>query len=75
MKLDIKVLHGITNLCASSKGTLTLLVLAISSVGLLNGVLGGAPFAAIVSSVVSLYHWTSHAETIASLNVPKGPST
>lgn len=63
------ILQGIKGLLESKKGTLSLIVLACATTGLLLGKLDGMAYAAIVGTMGSIFCWTSHKQSIAELGI------
>lgn len=52
------MLKGMKSLLASSKGTLSLLILIVSTIAVMYGKIDGLAWSAIVSSVASIFMWT-----------------
>jgi len=65
------IAKGIKGLLASKKGTLSLIILACSTVGLMLGKLDGTSYAAIVATVSAIYQYTCHKTDIAAMNQAK----
>jgi peroxiredoxin family protein len=58
---------GIIELLSSKKGTLSLLVLACSTTALLLGKLDSSSYAAIITIVASIYHYTTNKIDLANI--------
>ena len=61
MKID----NGIAGLLASKKGTLSLLMLACATAAVLLGKIDGISYAAVVTTVSSVFMWTQHKTDMA----------
>jgi hypothetical protein len=62
------ILTGIKGLFASKKGTLCLLILVSSVWALMTKHMDGVSFAAVVSSISSLFMWTTHKTEISAIS-------
>jgi hypothetical protein len=51
---------GLIKLIQSSKATMSLIILACSTTGLLLGKLDGTSFAAVVGTIGTIFMWTNH---------------
>lgn len=52
------ILKGITGLCGSTKGTLSLLIVVVAAVLTFMGKLDSVSFAAVIATVQAIFCWT-----------------
>ncbi len=62
---------GLLGLVQSTKGTLCILILGVSSYALLTSKLDGVSFAAICSTIATLFMWTRSRTDIAAFGIQK----
>lgn len=62
---------GLIEIIKSSKATMSIIILACSTTGLLLGKLDGTSYAAVIGTIGTIFMWTRHKTDMANMAIPE----